>query len=644
MIKLSALSFQKGSKVLLNDSELSIFPSWKVGLIGENGAGKSSLFELLQHPELADSGDCKLPKGWQIAHLKQEVQAEAKKAIEYVIDGHQVYRKLQAQIELAEAENDMHKLSQLHANMDEIHAYQIETQAATLLSGLGFTNQQQQKNVNEFSGGWRIRLNLAQTLMMPSDLLLLDEPTNHLDLDSILWLENFLSRYSGTMIIISHDREFLDNCVEYIVHIKNQSLETYTGNYSQFELQVAEREAQQASQFEKQQKQIEHMESFIRRFKAKATKAKQAQSRVKALERMELILPAHQHSAFQFQFYNHEKLPNSLIRLSEANLGYKHQSTEDTLILKNVNLELTPDSRIGIIGLNGSGKSTLLKSLIGDSPCLTGEHFQHEHCDIGYFSQHQLEALDLEASPLTHLIRLSPRTPESEMRKFLGSFGFHGDDVKEKITHFSGGEKSRLALSLICWKKPNVLILDEPTNHLDIEMRHALNLALQAFSGALILVSHDRHLVRCTTNDLFLINDGKCELFNGDIDHYTEYLSKGSDETPNKESSSASTNTENSKEQKKEQKKREAELRAKSSPLKKKLKSIENDLARLQTKNDTFETLLSDNTLYDTENKNKLKTLLLDQSTVKADIDLKEEAWLDISDQIEVLLNEANQD
>lgn len=630
MIKLETLSLQKGHKLLLDAVDLTLHAGWRVGLIGENGSGKTSFFGLLQNPSSADDGICALPKDWVISHLEQEVLDTDRKALDYVIDGHRVYRHLEKAIEAAEGKEE--ELAHLLAELETIGAYQIKSQAATLLSGLGFGELEQQQPLSSFSGGWRIRLNLAKALMCPSDLLLLDEPTNHLDLDSILWLENWLKQYQGTLIIVSHDREFLDQSVQYVVHFNNKKLDLYKGNYSQFELQKSNNEVLQQAQFEKQQKQIAHMEDFVRRFKAKATKAKQAQSRVKALERIERILPAHSKNPFSFQFFNHDALPNSLVRLEKADMGYGQ-----TCILKSVELEITPETRLGILGLNGSGKSTLLKSLMGDQPLLKGERFINEKTKLGYFSQHQLEALDLTSNAITHVLRLSEsrseQVTEQQMRNFLGSFGFIGERVFEGIAHFSGGEKSRLALALICWTKPNLLILDEPTNHLDMEMRHALTLALQNFNGALVVVSHDRHLIRCTTDELYLINNGRCETFEGDIDNYSSFLDK-------EESSIVETLQADDAVSKKDKKRLEAEQRAKVSPLKKELSIIEKQLDKLSAEKTLIENSLADSVVYEEANKEKLKTLLLRQKTVNKDLMDNEEQWLEISDKIEEILSE----
>lgn len=635
MIEFESLSLQKGHKVLLDEVDLRIHAGWRVGLVGENGSGKSTLFSLLQNPMSADEGHCRIPDNWVISHLQQEVPDSERTALEYVIDGHVAFRNLEKQILQAEQAHDDVALAHLHDEFASMNGYVVSSQAATLLSGLGFSEVDQKKALCDFSGGWRIRLNLAQALMCPSDLLLLDEPTNHLDLDSILWLEKWLKSYTGTLLIVSHDREFLDQSVQYIVEIENKKLTSYKGNYSQYEVEKANAQVLQQAQFEKQQKQIAHMEDFVRRFKAKASKAKQAQSRMKALERMERILPAHSKSQFSFEFSNAEGLPNCLLRLDQADLGYGKEG-----ILSQVNIELIPESRVGILGLNGSGKSTLLKTLVGELPLLAGERFLNEKTRLGYFSQHQLEALDLNVSPLVHVNRLAKElgedTTEQEARNFLGGFGFHGDRVNETIAHFSGGEKSRLALALICWKKPNILILDEPTNHLDMEMRHALTLALQAFNGALIVVSHDRYLIRCTTEELFLVHEGKCEAYEGDIDNYSLYIDQLNKDSETREESQPSTQSVSAKDRK-EQKRLEAERRAKLSPIKKEISKLEVNIGKLSSEKGRLEERLASPEIYEEANKIELEQALLRQREIQQSLSEQEERWLVLNDELERL-------
>ncbi len=636
MIELESLSLQKGHKVLLNEVNLRVHAGWRVGLVGENGSGKTTLFSLLKNPALADSGYCRIPRDWVVSHLEQEVADTERSALDYVIDGHFVFRELEKKIQQAEQNNEHNRLAHLHDEYASINGYVVNSDAASLLSGLGFSQADQSKAMSSFSGGWRIRLNLAKALMCPSDLLLLDEPTNHLDLDSILWLEKWLKTYQGTLVIVSHDREFLDQCVQQIVEIENQKLTSYKGNYSQYEVEKANAQVLQQAQFEKQQKQIAHMEDFVRRFKAKASKAKQAQSRMKALERMERILPAHSKSLFTFEFFNAEGLPNCLMRLDQADLGYGQQK-----IILNVNIELTPESRVGILGLNGSGKSTLLKSLVGDLTLLEGERFVNEKTRIGYFSQHQLEALDLTTSPLVHVNRLAKslgeNVTEQKARTFLGSFGFIGDRVFENIAHFSGGEKSRLALALICWTKPNILILDEPTNHLDMEMRHALSMALQKFNGALIVVSHDRHLIRCTTDELYLVHQGRCTVYEGDIDNYSLTLDKPDVEIEELPDTAKNDHVRPGAGEKKELKRIAAENRAKLSPLRKEVEKLDKLIVKLSEEKAALEGMLANPEMYTDSQKAELKTALARQQEIHRALEGNEERWLVLSDQIEFL-------
>ncbi|HET8709768.1 MAG TPA: ATP-binding cassette domain-containing protein, partial [Spongiibacteraceae bacterium] len=466
MIELQSIALQRGNKILLQDASLRIHPGEKTALVGANGAGKTSLFLLLMGRLQVDRGQLSIPTAWRIAHMAQEVAAGDRSALDYVIDGDTELRRIEQALA---TETDDNKLAHLYADMDTIDGYTAGRRAEQLLLGLGFPQEKWQAPVSSFSGGWRIRLNLAQALMCPSDLLLLDEPTNHLDLDASLWLEQWLARYRGTLVLISHDRDFIDNTCEQIVHIENAQLTRYRGNYSSFERQRAERLAQQQIAYEKQQERIAHVQSFIDRFRAKATKAKQAQSRIKELERMEMLVPAHVDSPFDFAFPKPDRFSDPLLNLSQATLGYTGKP-----LLHSVNLSIHPGSRIGLLGANGAGKSTLLKSLAGALPLLDGERIEGEHLKLGYFTQHQLEALDLNASPALHVQRMSPQAREQDIRDFLGGFDFRGDMALSPIRNFSGGEKARLALALIVWQKPNLLLLDEPTNHLDLEMCHAL--------------------------------------------------------------------------------------------------------------------------------------------------------------------------
>ena len=522
MIEFNQVSLQRGIKPLLEKADLRIHDGQKLALIGANGAGKSSLFALLLGELGVDQGDLYLPSGWRIAHMAQEVEASQRSAVDYVIDGDKVYREIEHGIETATCDNE---LAEWHGKMDLHGGYNIKVQAEQLLHGLGFKQSDMDSPVSGFSGGWRIRLNLAQALMTPSDLLLLDEPTNHLDLDATLWLEQWLNKYQGTLLFISHDRDFIDGVADHIVHLNQCTLTSYPGNYSAYERIRAERLAQQQVMHEKQQVRIAEIEQFVTRFKAKASKAKQAQSRVKELERMELIAPAHVDSPFKFEFPCHDKVSTPLLNIEEADIGYPAKDGGKALaILNKQNVSLVPGHRIGLLGANGAGKSTLIKTLVEELPQLSGLRHEGEHLKLGYYAQHQLESLDVKASPILMIQRLSPQATEQEIRNFLGGFDFRGDKALDICEPFSGGEKARLALALVAWQKPNLLIMDEPTNHLDIEMREALTMALQTFAGAIVIVSHDRHLLKATVDEYWLVEDGKVQSFEGDLHDYHKHV------------------------------------------------------------------------------------------------------------------------
>jgi ATP-binding cassette, subfamily F, member 3 len=626
MIQLDKISLQRGSKFLLDNASLTIYPGQKVGLIGANGSGKSTLFQLLLGHIPSDAGNLDIPKVWRIAHMAQEVGHTQRTALDYVLDGDTELRRLEAAVA---ANPEGETLARLYADLENIHAYTAPTRAQELLNGLGFSAKDAARPVSDFSGGWRIRLNLAQALMCPSDLLLLDEPTNHLDLDATLWLENWLNRYKGTLVIISHDRDFLDNIVDRIVCVEQQKLDSYSGNYSAFERQRAEKLAQQQLSFDKQQERIAHIEDFIRRFRAKATKARQAQSRIKELERMEKIAPAHVDSPFSFTFTCAEKMSTPLVHIARANIGYA-----DKIILQNVELSVVAETRIALLGPNGAGKSSLIKTIAGSLALLNGDRTYGEHFKLGYFAQHQLEALDLNASAALHIQRLSPTAREQEIRDFLGSFDFHGDRAFEPITHFSGGEKARLALAIIAWQKPNVLLLDEPTNHLDLEMRQALTMALQDFEGAVILVSHDRHLIRNTVNEFLLVANGQVSEFDGDLADYYQWLGQHNSQSKSSDNPSEEKSND-SKIDKKAQRQQSAAQRAQLKPLTNKLKNLEQQLEKYQARLVEIESQLGDSSIYDDKNKNKLQELLREQAKVQASIEETEENWLLISEELE---------
>jgi len=529
VIRLQQLSLMRGTKPLFEQADLAINPGEKIGLIGANGSGKSTLFAMLRDELHPDNGSVDYPKQWRVAHVAQETPALQRAAIESVIDGDTTLRALESDLAMLEAQGaqaDGHRIGELHAHLADADAYTACSRAEQLLVGLGFSEAQFEQPVASFSGGWRMRLNLAQALMCPSDLLLLDEPTNHLDLDAIIWLESWLKNYAGTMIVISHDRDFLDGVTNVIAHIDERKLKRYSGNYSAFERQRAAQLVLAQSLIEKQQRKRAHLQSFIDRFKAKATKAKQAQSRIKALARMEELAPLRAAAEFSFEFRQPERAPNPLLVLDQIDTGYRNGTGEEKIIVGNITFSLQAGQRIGLLGANGAGKSTLIKTIAGDISPLHGTTQLGKGLVVGYFAQHQLEMLRDDDSPLMHLARITLNNREQELRDFLGRFNFPGEMVKSPIAPFSGGEKARLALALIVWQRPNLLLLDEPTNHLDLETREALTEALAQFDGTLILVSHDRHLLRATTDEFLIVADGQLKPFDGDLDDYRDWLFK----------------------------------------------------------------------------------------------------------------------
>ncbi|OHY61745.1 ABC transporter ATP-binding protein [Pluralibacter gergoviae] len=632
MIVFSSLQIRRGVRVLLDNATATINPGQKVGLVGKNGCGKSTLLSLLKNEIGADAGSVTYPGNWQLAWVNQETPALAEPALDYVIDGDREYRQLEAELNAANERNDGNAIATVHGKLDAIDAWTIRARAASLLHGLGFSNEQLERPVSDFSGGWRMRLNLAQALICRSDLLLLDEPTNHLDLDAVIWLEKWLKSYQGTLILISHDRDFLDPVVGKIIHIEQQSLFEYTGNYTSFELQRATRLAQQQSLYESQQQKVAHLQSFIDRFKAKASKAKQAQSRVKMLERMELIAPAHVDNPFHFSFRAPESLPNPLLKMEKVSAGYG-----DRVILDSIKLNLVPGSRIGLLGRNGAGKSTLIKMLAGELAPLHGEIGLAKGIKLGYFAQHQLEFLRADESPLQHLARMAPQVLEQQLRDYLGGFGFQGDKVTEETKRFSGGEKARLVLALIVWQRPNLLLLDEPTNHLDLDMRQALTEALIEFEGALVVVSHDRHLLRSTTDDLYLVHDAKVEPFDGDLEDYQQWLTDVQKQE-NQPADAAKENG-NSAQARKDQKRRNAELRTQTQPLRKEIARLEKEMEKLNAQLAAAEEKLGDSGLYDQSRKAELTECLQQQASAKSGLEECEMAWLEAQEQLEHMLS-----
>ncbi len=632
MIIASAIELIRGGRPLLENATATINPGQKVGLVGANGSGKSSFFALLKGEVHADNGELTFPSNWQISSVAQETPALEKSALEYVIDGDLEYRALERQLAEAEKIEDGHLIAELHGKIDTAGGYSIKARAAELIAGLGFDNVAQARPVSDFSGGWRMRLNLAQALLCRSDLLLLDEPTNHLDLDAVIWLEKWLKLYPGTLILISHDRDFIDQVVGKIIHIEQNKFNEYTGNYSSFEKQRAEKLMQQQASYEKQQKEMSHMQSYIDRFRYKASKARQAQSRIKALEKMEQVLPAHLDSQFSFSFRKPDALPLPLIAMDNVCAGYG-----DKLILQKIKFNLVPGSRIGLLGRNGAGKSTLIKLLSGDLKAQGGDFELNPNAKVGYFTQHQLEFLQLDDSPLQHLVRLARDKTELELRNFLGSFGFHGDKALEPVAPFSGGEKARLVLALLVWQKPNLLLLDEPTNHLDLEMRHALTMALQSFEGAMVVVSHDRHLLRTTTDDLYLVHDAMVEPFNGDLDDYHKWLSDQQRIEKAENAPAEADKSSNSAASRKEQKRLEAELRKKTQPYRKTMEKAEKQMEKLTEQLSQQEAELSEPAIYEASAKARLTELLGKQISVKADLESAEMEWMEAQETLDAL-------
>ncbi|TKB50942.1 ATP-binding cassette domain-containing protein [Ferrimonas aestuarii] len=632
MITLNQVQLIRGSKRLLDNASLTIYPGHKVALVGANGCGKSSLLSLLLEQVTPDAGDMNLPKGWRIATVDQETPALSVSALDYVLDGDRHYRALETALVEAQTSGEGKAIAASHDAFEAYHGYQIPARAAELLNGLGFDQQAQGKAVKAFSGGWRMRLNLARALLVPSDLLLLDEPTNHLDLDTLIWLETWLKRYQGTLVLISHDRDFLDQVAEEVVHIEHQRLNHYKGNYSQFERQRAEHLAQQQAQFEKQQRQKAHMQAFVDRFRYKASKAKQAQSRLKALEKMQELAPLMAQNQFKIEFREPDALPNPLVQMDQVQGGYG-----DVTVLEQIKLNLVPGSRIGLLGRNGAGKSTLIKMLAGELTPMGGELFTNPALKIGYFAQHQLETLHPEQTPLQHLTLLAKEATEQQLRDYLGGFGFSGDKALEKVAPFSGGEKARLVLALLIWQRPNLLLLDEPTNHLDLELREALTLALQQFEGAMVVVSHDRHLLRATCSEFYLVDQGRVGNFEGDLEDYYRWLmqqNRSIEETNDAPSQS---------EQKKNRKRQEAELRQKLSPLRKKETALDKQMAKLQTRLAVIEETLAESRLYTDENKSELTQLLQERGDIQSSLEELEMDWLEIQEQIETIRSAAEE-
>lgn len=612
--------------MLFENASFTLHHGNRVGVVGANGAGKSSLFALVLGELQPDAGELEVPQGWVMAHVAQEVPSSEQSAVDYVLDGDRELRALEAELAALGRDEDGLRFAQLHARYDGIGGYQARARAARLLNGLGFTAGDEHRPVNHFSGGWRMRLNLAQALMCRSDLLLLDEPTNHLDLDAVLWLQDWLRAYPGTLLLISHDRDFLDAVTDRIVHLENGSATLYSGNYSAFEMRRAEVLSQGQAAFERQQREIAHVRAFVDRFRAKATKARQAQSRLKALARMETIAKAHVDSPFDFRFRPCHKLPSPLLCLREASVGYGLNA-----ILADVQLSLGPGDRVGLLGANGAGKSTLIKTLAGELPLISGTRIKAQEVRIGYFAQHQIEQLRIDESPLWHLQRLDNQTTDKELRSFLGGFGFQGDAALANVAPLSGGEKARLVLALLVYQRPNLLLLDEPTNHLDLEMRHALSLALQDFEGALVVVSHDRYLLRTVADEFWLAGDGRLARFEGDMDDYRRFLSEAKTRTADSQVARAPESC-----SRKDRRREEAEHRQRLRPLRQALQEAEAVLEKLDRERQRIEHALADPALYETDEKKKLlQSLFREKAALDRRMETAEAAWLEASEALE---------
>ncbi|MFW3614920.1 ATP-binding cassette domain-containing protein [Billgrantia antri] len=641
MIALRQVALQRGTQTLLENADLTLHAGHKAGIVGPNGAGKSSLFGLLLGTLAPDRGEIEMSGGQRIAHMAQEVDALDRAIVDYVLDGDRELRQAEVDLGAARERGDAHREAELHGLIEALDGYSAPARAAQLLIGLGFTQADLERPLSAFSGGWRMRANLARTLFMPSDMLLLDEPTNHLDLDALLWLEQWLMRYPGTLLLISHDRDFLDAVCDHIVHFDRRRLVLYRGNYSTFERTRAEKLALQQAEAAKQQARREEIERFVARFKAKASKARQAQSRLKMLERMGDIAVAHADSPFHFTIPAADKTSHPLLVLDQARLGYRDEAGIEKVQLDAVKLTLLPGQRIGLLGPNGAGKSTLIKSLTGELPLLAGKRVPGEHLSVGYFAQHQLEGLDMAATPFMHVQRLSPTASDQSIRNFLGGFGFPGDDAFGEVGRFSGGEKARLALALVAWRKPNLLLLDEPTNHLDLEMREALTEALASFEGTVILVSHDRHLLRATVDEFWKVADHRVEPFDGDLEDYRAWLKarlEGERREARADKAERQAEGPAPKEDRKASRRAAAELREKLRPLKKARDRAEQAMEKAQAELAAVEETLGEAELYtDPARKAALTEHLARQGELKARLEELEAEWLDAEEALEAM-------
>jgi ATP-binding cassette, subfamily F, member 3 len=631
LIQLRHLTLARGAKPLIEDADLQLHAGWRVGVVGANGSGKSSLFALLRGELHAESGDCLVPRDWHVAAVSQETPPLAQPAIEFVLDGDTELREVEAAIVAATQAHDGHRLAEEHARLEAIDGYAARARAAAMLDGLGFAPGDLERPVSDFSGGWRMRLNLGRALLSRADLLLLDEPTNHLDLDAVVWLERWLAGYRGTLLVVSHDRDFLDACVTHVAHIEARRLTLYTGNYSSFEEQRAARLAVQQSMYERQQREIAHINRFVTRFRAKATKARQAQSRLKALDRLERVAPAHVDAPFDFEIPAPERSPSPLLTLEDATLGYA-----DRPVLEHLQLTLQPGTRLGLLGANGAGKSTLVKAIAGQLAPLGGRRLEGHGLVTGYFAQHQLEQLRPEESPLAHLARAEPTTRELELRTYLGHFDFRGAMADAPVGTFSGGERSRLALAMIVRRRPNLLLLDEPTNHLDLEMRHALTRALAEYEGSRVVVSHDRALLRTVCDGFILVADGSASEFDGDVDDYLAWLAA------RRASAGAAAAAEpTGREERRAQRElaaadRQARL-ARRRPLVKEAERLEQSIAALEVEKRTLEQQLGDAAFYTCTSPAEVQAASRRCADAARLLGEAEERWLEVQSALEAI-------
>ena len=625
MIVISDVTLKRGGEVLFEHLDLTLHPGHRNAIVGRNGVGKSSLFALLRGRLLPEVGDVRIPPRWRIAHLDQETAASARSALDWAMDGDRQLRRVQRQLADAEHRADDAALAHLHVEFDDLGGYTAEARAAEILNGLGFRSNEFAKPYDEFSGGWRIRLNLAQTLMCPSDLLLLDEPTNHLDLDAMLWLEGHLRRYEGTLLVIAHDREFLDAIADHTVHLEAGRATTYRGNYSSFERQRGENLASQAALARRQARKAAEIMRFVDRFRAKSSKARQVQSRLKALERLEVAMPGHVDSPYEFSFPNPAQMSPMLVQVEDAALGYA-----DSTILTVPSLQVGPGARIGVLGANGAGKTTLMRTLAGDLAPLRGHVHRGQHSAVGYFAQHQLELLDPQLGALGHLRLRTPVTTDQRRRDYLGGWGFPGDMALRPTATLSGGEKARLVLALVAWQQPAILMLDEPTNHLDIEMRHALTVALQAYDGAMVIVSHDRDLLGRCVDEFWLVEDGAVQPYDDDLEHYADRIRSRVAATPAASNAAGPS--------RREQRQASAEQRRQTQALRNVVKNLETKIESVGTAVVELEARLADPATYETLSTAQLQDLIAQRTDRKRALAAAEAEWLDAHERLDAMI------